>query len=275
MTTTVTQCPPPSFSPTPSRSTTSPTSTPSGYPGHSHPWRDRNFNTIKHIYNLTIFPNQVPIITLGSAAVPAGLFTANATGRISPVGNYTNFEDSIEYFFALPPLPISNKNSAAFTRFELAQFSSECPEVAASTVYLYASVVNASSPDNGKLITILKQTGFWRFNDKGEVTNYDLALIEVDHFIEELTSTDYNDPASQQELIHTTCNAQALRCNGPNQVYESIEQCIEILNQKDFGRYTNVWSDSVVCRSIHIVLTLTRPQHHCKHVGPTGGGKVC
>ncbi|EPS41734.1 hypothetical protein H072_4341 [Dactylellina haptotyla CBS 200.50] len=249
-------------------STSEPTSTPPG-----NPYRDRNFNTIKHIYNLTIFPNQVPIIAFGGSAVPDGLFADHASGRISPVGNFTDFEDSIEYFFALPPLPISNKNSAAFTRFELAQFSSECPEIASSTVYLYASVVNETSPDNGKLVTILKQTGFWRFNTKGEVINYDLALIEVDHFIEELTSTDYTDPAAQAELIATTCNAQALRCVGVNSQYDSIDHCIEVLSAKPFGSYTDIWSDSVVCRSIHIVLTLVRPDAHCPHVGPTGGMK--
>ncbi|KAF3938897.1 hypothetical protein ABW19_dt0210174 [Dactylella cylindrospora] len=282
-TTTITKCPESSSSSTSTSSSSSssssststsssatPTSSP---PPTGNPARDRNWKTINHIYNLTIFPNQVPIITMGGAAVPDGLFAEHATGRISPVGNFTDFEDSIEYFFALPPLPISNKNSAAFTRFEVVQFSSECPEVAASTVYLYASVVNTTSPDNGKLISILKQTGFWRFNARGEVVNYDLALIEVDHFISELTSTDYDDPQAQRDLIETTCNTQALRCVGVNREYDSIEQCIEILSQKPFGSYTNVWSDSVVCRSIHLVLTLTRPDAHCAHVGPTGGMK--
>ncbi|KAF3909186.1 hypothetical protein ABW20_dc0100894 [Dactylellina cionopaga] len=253
-----------------SSSTSTSTSAP---PPVGNPYRDRNFNTLHKIYNLTIFPNQVPIITFGGSAVPDGLFADHASGRISPVGNFTDFEDSIEYFFALPPLPISNKNYAAFTHFELAQFSSECPEVASSTVYLYANVVNETNPDNGKLISILKQTGFWRFNERGEVINYDLALIEVDHFIEELTSTDYNDPAAQAELIATTCGAQALRCVGVNRQYESIEQCIEVLSAKPFGSYTDIWSDSVVCRSIHIVLTLVRPDAHCPHVGPTGGMK--
>ncbi|KAK6508742.1 hypothetical protein TWF506_010819 [Arthrobotrys conoides] len=261
------------FESTSSSSTSTSTSSRYTAPPSGNPYRDRNFNTIHHIYNLTIFPNQVPIITFGASAVPNGLFADHASGRISPVGNFTDFEDSIEYFFALPPLPISNKNSAAFTRFELVQFSSECPEIAASTVYLYAEVVNATSPDNGKLVSILKQTGFWRFNERGEVVNYDLALIEVDHFIEELTSTDYNDPAARQELINTTCNAQALRCNGKNAQYDSIEHCIESLAAKPFGSYTDVWSDSVVCRSIHIVLTITRPDAHCPHVGPSGGMK--
>ncbi|KAF3918327.1 hypothetical protein ABW21_db0206354 [Orbilia brochopaga] len=256
-------------------STTSSSTTSTSSPPPDDSFKKRNYDTIHRIYNLTIFPNQVPIITLGGAAVPPGLFANDTSGRISPVGNFTDFEDSIEYFFALPPIPQSNKNNAAFSRFELAQFSSECPEVAASTVYLYASIVNPGGPDDGKLVTILRQTGFWRFNAKGEVENYDLDLIEIDHFISELTSTDYSLPESQAELIQTTCLTQALRCAGPYQVYDSVDQCIDILtNQKQFGTYTNIWSDSVVCRSIHLVLTITRPEAHCPHVGPTGGMKV-
>ncbi|KAJ6256805.1 hypothetical protein Dda_8673 [Drechslerella dactyloides] len=256
-----------------STTSSSPTCT-SSPPPNNDDFRKRNYDTIHRIYNLTIFPNQVPIITYGGAAVPDGLFANDTSGRISPVGNFTDFEDSIEYFFALPPIPQSNKNNAAFSRFELAQFSSECPEVAASTVYLYTSVVNPGGPDDGKLITILRQTGFWKFNAKGEVENYDLDLIEIDHFISELTSTDYDTPEAQAELIATTCMTQALRCVGPYQEYESIEQCIDVLtNQKKFGSFTNIWSDSVVCRSIHLVLTITRPAAHCPHVGPSGGMK--
>lgn len=35
---------------------------------------ERNFNTIQKIYNLTIYPNNLPIVEHGASAVPAGLF---------------------------------------------------------------------------------------------------------------------------------------------------------------------------------------------------------
>ena len=49
-------------------------------------WQQRNYNTIKAIYNTTIFPNNQAFIHEGPSAVPAGLFGENATGRITPVG---------------------------------------------------------------------------------------------------------------------------------------------------------------------------------------------
>jgi hypothetical protein len=66
------------------------------------------------IYNLTIYPDQLPILEQGAAAgVPPGLFNENATGRVDPVGKFTGFEDSIEYFFALAPVPQGNSASVA------------------------------------------------------------------------------------------------------------------------------------------------------------------
>src|SRR5579862_3399631 len=79
----------------------------------------RNFKTLESIYNLTIYPNQLPVLEGGAAGVPAGLFNQNATGRVDPVGNFTGFEDSIEYFFALAPVPQASANSQAISSIKL------------------------------------------------------------------------------------------------------------------------------------------------------------
>lgn len=117
----------------------------------------RNFKTLSSIYNLTIYPNQLPVLESGAAGVPPGLFNQNATGRVDPVGNFTGFDDSIEYFFALAPVPQGSLNSQAISSIKLTEFTSGCPDVAASVVYLFTSVVNPSSPDNGKALPPLKQ----------------------------------------------------------------------------------------------------------------------
>src|SRR5271155_3874349 len=117
----------------------------------------RNFRTLSKIYNLTIYPNQLPILQHGAAGVPPGLFNQNATGRVDPVGNFSGFQDSIEYFFALAPVPQANPNSQAFSSIQLTEFTSSCPDVAASVVFFFTSVVNPNSPDNGKPLPPLKQ----------------------------------------------------------------------------------------------------------------------
>jgi len=237
-----------STNPTSKTSSTSSTAT-----GPPIPFYERNLQTIKNIYNLTIYPNQVPIIVAGAAAVPKGLFALNATGRISPVGNFTSFDDSIEYFFALPPIPHSNSNGAAFTHFWIPQFSSECPEVAASTVYLTAAVVDPTKNDTGRVVTYLKQTGFWRFNAAGEVINYDLDLIQLNDFTSQLTSSNYSNPVQQAISIAGLCQQTQERCTGANKQYNSIPECIQDITAKPFGTFDNVWSDTAVCRLIHVL----------------------
>ena len=44
---------------------------------------------------MTIFPNNQAFINNGPSAVPAGLFSENAKGRITPIGNFSGFEDSV------------------------------------------------------------------------------------------------------------------------------------------------------------------------------------
>lgn len=130
------------------------------------PWRNhynhrnfeqRNLDTITSIYNLTIYPNQLPILGAGAAGVPPGLFNENATGRVDPVGNFTGFDDSIEYFFALAPVPQPPYSVAAISHIAITEFSSACPDVAASVVYLFCNVEDPSSPDNGLQLAPLKQ----------------------------------------------------------------------------------------------------------------------
>jgi hypothetical protein len=120
-------------------------------------YEQRNFDTVRSIYNLTIYPNQLPILEQGAAGVPKGLFNENATGRVDPVGNFTGFEDSIEYFFALAPVPQAYSASTAISSIQITEFSSACKDVAASVVYLFCNVENPSSADNGRPLAPLKE----------------------------------------------------------------------------------------------------------------------
>lgn len=127
------------------------------FPGWNRHYEERNLKTVSSIYNLTVYPNQVPIIAGGAAGVPPGLFAQDVVGRVDPVGDFIGFQDSIEYFFALAPLPQGNPAKAAITRYQVTHFSSACKDVAASVVYLFCSVVNPGCPDHGKELTPLKQ----------------------------------------------------------------------------------------------------------------------
>ncbi|KAH6670886.1 hypothetical protein F5X68DRAFT_158936 [Plectosphaerella plurivora] len=236
-------------------------------------YAQRNFDTISHIYNSTVYPHQIPIILGGAAAVPDGLFSHKVRGRVYPVGNFTSFEDSIEYFFALSPLPEGNAVKAAITGYKITEFTSGCKDVASSVVYLYTSVVNPGCPDHGKALPPLKQIAYWKFDEDGTVLKYDAWIPGLNPWVEATVASRITNASFQKSSIAQICGATQLRCSGANQQWDSVEQCIEGLSAKDYGNYGEAWGDNVVCRTIHLVLTLTRPDIHCKHVGPNGGGK--
>ncbi|KAJ8068530.1 hypothetical protein OCU04_004080 [Sclerotinia nivalis] len=102
-----------------------------------------------------------------------------ATGRISPLGNFTGFDDSTEYFFTLSPIPgqtgvgILLPSYNAFTSYQLHSSPSGCPEVASTVVYLNTTVVHPGSHTNRQYVTRIKEIAFWRFDDTGAVLYYD------------------------------------------------------------------------------------------------------
>ncbi|KAK6984047.1 secreted protein [Favolaschia claudopus] len=232
-------------------------------------WYNRNFNTVQSIYNLTVFPANAKIISEGAPAVP---FNENATGRVTPVGEFFGFQDSFEYFFGLAPLPQGSPPNGAFTNATIVEFLSGCPEVAASTVYLSASTIN---PDNstGPFITALKQIAFWRFDDEGTVLKYDAWIPNLDAFTPIMHGFDQYTLQGMNRTIQGVCGLQNQTCVGNNTVYDGVEDCVQTLAGKPFGRLDEAWGDNVVCRMIHVLLTKLRPEVHCAHVGPTGGKK--
>lgn len=124
--------------------------------GHVKHFAERNLDTISKIYNRTTYPTLLEFIANGSASVPQGLFNANAKGRITPVGNFTGFDDSTEYFFALSPVPVAPAYET-FLSAKVTHFTSGCPKIAASVVYFRTGIFHPGSPDDGKYITTLKQ----------------------------------------------------------------------------------------------------------------------
>ncbi|KAF7290200.1 hypothetical protein MIND_01333400 [Mycena indigotica] len=231
-------------------------------------WYTRNRNTIESIYNLTVYPHNLAVL---NGSIPPGLFDDNANGRITPVGEFFGFQDSVEYFWGLAPVPSGHPPNAVFASADVVHFVSGCPEVAASTVYFTYKTLN---PDNtpGAFVTKLKQVAFWHFDAAGAVLAYDAWIPNIQKTVGH-TQPGGATPAGRNATISTLCTAQATTCVGDNEVYADADECVHILGQRDFGDWDDVWGDNVVCRLIHARLAILRPEVHCVHVGPTGGGK--
>ncbi|KAL9596776.1 MAG: hypothetical protein Q9179_004503 [Wetmoreana sp. 5 TL-2023] len=239
-------------------------------------FQKRNFDTISKIYNRTVYPNNLAFIANGSASVPQGLFNKDAQGRITPVGNFTGFDDSTEYFFGLAPIP-TPPSYGVFSKAQVVEFVSACPSVAASVVYFTTSVFNPNATNNGQYLSTLKQVAFWEFDRRGAVIKYDAWIPTLRLYTTASTGVlgniDQLPPANQSSAIQTLCGTTQQLCQGNNKQYTDIEDCVKTLSAKPFGDQDNFWSDSVRCRQLHVLLARIRPAIHCPHLGPTGGGK--
>lgn len=224
----------------------------------------RNYNTISGVYNLTVYPKNLPLF-LNETDIGLPFFNENVTGRVTPLGNFSGYEDNIEYFWGLAPVPV-DPSTAAISQAVVTQFSSGCPEVAASTVEL--TVTNVVGPNNGTFITKLKERAFWRFDSNGLIIAYDAWIPNLQQFVGKLDEPSvaiypggaYSPNATSQAVTEAQiCELQAEFCTGDNQVYDSVNDCLGTLQSKTYGTYDETWGDNVPCRRIHVLLTPIRP----------------
>ena len=123
-------------------------------PAASTDFHRRNLATIESIYAQNVYPTSLAFTR--NQTVPHGLFDEKATGRITPLGNFTGFAESTEYFFALSPVPEAPLYQA-FTKAQVVAYQSSCAEVATSIVWLTLGVYNPGATDHLKDIAVLKQ----------------------------------------------------------------------------------------------------------------------
>ncbi|PPJ50226.1 hypothetical protein CBER1_07179 [Cercospora berteroae] len=237
----------------------------------------RNLNTIREIYGLTVYPNNVPILKQGcDKALRPGLFSPYATGRVSPVGDFTGFNDSCEYFFALAPNPEDQEfQGLGIYQADVVEFTSGCPNIAASVVYLRTAKYdqNTRQIDPNVPVSTLAQVAFWQFDAYGQVERYHAWITNLEAWIKAGTGVDFSALLYQKFVPVVLCPGIQQRCTGQYQQYLDVTTCILELELKPFGSFDEVWGDNVACRLIHLILTQVRPDIHCPHVGPTGGGK--
>ncbi|KAJ3335279.1 hypothetical protein HDU93_005957 [Gonapodya sp. JEL0774] len=131
---------------------------------------NETYNTIFNIYNLTVYPNNLAIISAGK--VPPRTFANSTGGRVSPIGEFNNTEDTVEYQFG-----IFGSHNASNTAAGL------IPVVKRFYVHAFVQTgdIASTSLDLVMLNTVtgsfypLRIQGFWRFDrSMWSVSAYDV-----------------------------------------------------------------------------------------------------
>lgn len=210
---------------------------------------------IRNLYNGLIYPTPLPIIQNMDVE---GVFAPDVHGRVTPVGDFDDFEGSIEYFYGLAASPSIRILEIVFIELE-----SRGNKVNSRVDLLFNFTT-------GRGLRNITQSGYFTFTEDGEllIQSYDLNILRLGEAID-------SPPVANGLIIQQICQSIQTFCpaGGPYEEYADHAACVNFMSGITFGTWSIASSNTVVCRQLHNILIPYRPDIHCPHVGPTGGGK--
>jgi hypothetical protein len=223
---------------------------------------------VAEVYYFISYPRNLGVIT-GQVDF-SDVFAENTVARITPVGEFADFEGVLEYFYGLGTLP-TNFIASTNTRY------TTCED---NLVQFRIDLLMNQSANPVSRVPFVNFTHFGRFefDDDNLISKVDITFtnlgaavdIPADKLVE--AAPGQFIPARLASMIGI-CTILSQTCVGPYQQYESVDECVGFMQTIPYGTYDRAFSNSYTCRSTHTLLTPFRPQIHCAHAGPTGGGK--
>lgn len=101
---------------------------------------------------------------------------------------------------------------------------------------------------------------FWKFDEQGAVLKYDAWLPNLNAWTAAALGIEINNAQANMANIIQICTVTQARCTGSSTQWDTIDQCVSVLSTKPYGNYDEAWGDNIVCRSIHLLLTVLRPE---------------
>ncbi|KAI4733353.1 hypothetical protein E4T50_16092 [Aureobasidium sp. EXF-12298] len=239
--------------------------------------------TSSHLYFLTdrfLKNHMYPLNIAQASSINSSLLSSDILGRVDATRDYAGRELNTEYLFGL----FANiaLNPDAFTLLGYPVNYTFTKFLGTGNVVSFAAVVEYMLPVTKTVIP--QELDFWvTFNDKGEISQYDgnfrylqwqlTSTISTIAASLNLSSAADLTPILHSKLANSICETAAKFCNGTNLQYESQAACEDhLVNGTRFGEGWEWGMDTVSCRMIHQNMVPLRPEVHCPHIGPSGGG---
>jgi hypothetical protein len=166
--------------------------------------------------------------------------------------------------------------------YEITHFAANGNTASASTT------IQFSFPSFGVTLPVVIDTwNVWDANCR--VIQYDATFRWFEYLLETLLqaknmTTRYEEDSSKETVVGSLgdglaasiCNVHDTYCTGDLRQYNSTDYCNQFLTkQTRFGAAYEMGRNTLLCRMVHQNLVPSRPDVHCSHIGPTGGGMCC
>ena len=226
---------------------------------------------VQAVYQSLIYPT--PAIIMGALIagqpVPLEAFIAvNATGRVDPLGQFSDQDGIVEYFYGTVWTGAARISKITFKKLTTQN------NIVSVNVVLTFDIYDP--PQQNILYSYnLTQTGAFTFNSNKLIQSMDLIIHNLG------ANSDYTTPAYDQNVIGQICFLilEVAKCNStfdPAGYYTSQADCFNhFMNVYQWGSWDNIYfnGNCTICRYFHTLLAIGRPAMHCSHAGKTGGGK--
>ncbi|KAJ4185340.1 hypothetical protein NW759_016992 [Fusarium solani] len=209
-------------------------------------------------------------------AINSTLFADNVQGRVDITRNFPGRELNTEYLFGLFTDPYSVSLLNVPVSYEITAFTANDYIAAATTVVMF----NSSLLDIVVPVTI---DSFIAWNDRQEIVQYDSTFRWFGFLLDTLVAAagrKLGAPSlaeARSALAHTLatsiCQVHDKHCTGVSKQYGDNAECMSFLTRSiRFGQDYELGRNTLLCRLVHQQMVQYRPEVHCPHIGPAGGG---
>ena len=259
---------------------------------------------VTKIYNYLIYPTPLRILSTPPTLSVDDLFEqAFISGRVTPVGEFPGFVVAEEYFYGLA----SANTRVEYISFTSLVASDDRVGVQVNIFFCQQATPCSDGPVGQKpgYGYTLTQTGFFIFNGNNKVIAFDLSILNLGAAVDPTT-----DQARETSILQTCglltlfpnprMNNQPGTCTSTfgsassypggnaisNYTYDPLlnipfpgvsnvtgpafSNCVAFMHTIPYGSWNRANSNTFVCRQLHSLLTLFRPDIHCPHTSPNG-----
>ncbi|KAH7153721.1 hypothetical protein DER46DRAFT_663417 [Fusarium sp. MPI-SDFR-AT-0072] len=209
-------------------------------------------------------------------AVNSTLFAENVQGRVGVTRNFPGRGLNTGYLFGLFTDPNSISLLNLPVSYEITEFTANDYIAAATTVVMFNSSFFEIK------VPVMIET-FIAWNDRREIVQYDSSFRWFGFLLDTLVAAaarKLGSPSRAEAITALTytlatgiCQVHDKYCTVTNRQYGDNTECMNFLTGGiRFGQDYELGRNTLLCRSVHQQMVQYRPDVHCPHIGPSGGG---